>query len=186
MVKVSLIGALRRRRAPITPCGALLAVAAAGAALGAAPAAAAPEPTVYDSPRLWATVNFCDTEEHPDTIGIRGSMPGSGIADERMLMRFQLQYFDRTDEKWHNVGASGDSGFVPVGSARFRSRQSGRNFTVRPPAGGSYLLRGAVTFEWRLDRKVVRRARRSTTGGRGQTTGADPKGFSAARCTVRD
>lgn len=167
---------------------AVLAVAAvlAISVLGVGPAQATHGPSVYESPRLWATVNICDTAGHPDTVGIRGSMPGSGVDAERMLMRFQVQFFDRADETWHNIGASGDSGFVPVGSGRFRERQSGRNFTVRPPADGSYLLRGAVTFEWRLGGKVVRRARKRTTAGHGPTTGADPKAFSAARCEVRD
>lgn len=186
MVNVSFMSALRRRKAPITlPYPAAAAGVALAAAFAAAPATAQDGPTVAQSKLLWATVNICDTEEHPDTVGVRGSMPGSGDAGERMYMRFQLQYFDRRDGKWHNIGASGDSGFVPVGSARYKQRQSGRNFTVRPPKTGSYLMRGAVTFEWREDGKVVRRARERTTSGHTRTAGADPAGFSAASCRVR-
>jgi len=155
------------------------------AAVGAGPAAAKNEVSIYKSPLLWSTVNICDTASHPDTVGIRGSMPGSGVPEEQMFMRFQLQYFDRKDKKWHNIGASGDSGFVSVGSARFKQRQSGRNFTVRPPRTGAFVLRGAVTFEWREDGEVVRRARKRTSAKRGPTVGADPSGFSAARCRVR-
>lgn len=190
--------ALRRREAPITPRYsaavpgrsalrrfALAAGLVAVAALGAGPATAQDEPSVYRSPLLWSTVNICDTTSHPDTVGIRGSMPGSGVPKEQMFMRFQLQFFDRKDDAWHNIGASGDSGFVPVGSARFKERQSGRNFTVRPPRTGAFVLRGAVTFEWRKDGAVVRRARKRTTSKRGPTRGADPSGFSAARCRVR-
>jgi hypothetical protein len=198
MVKVSLMPALRRCEATITPRYpaavpdphpsrrlALAAGLAAIAALGAGSAAAQDEPSVYRSPLLWSTVNICDTVTHPDTIGIRGSMPGSGVPKEQMFMRFQLQFFDRKDDAWHNIGASGDSGFVPVGSARFKQRQSGRNFTVRPPRTGAFVLRGAVTFEWRKGGDVVRRARKRTSADRGPTVGADPSGFSAARCRVR-
>src|SRR5689334_5834249 len=72
----------------------VLATAAALCAV-AAPAAvhAADAPTVDESPYLWATINICDTAKHPDTIGIRASMPGSGKAKERMYMRFQVQYW---------------------------------------------------------------------------------------------
>lgn len=141
--------------------------------------------SIEKSPLLWATVNVCDTADHPDTVGIRGSMPGSGRKDEEMFMRFQLQYFRAADKRWHNVGASGDSGFIDVGSARFRARQTGRNFTVTPPRIGSFRLRGAVTFEWRRDGEVVRRARERTRSGHPRTKGADPEGFSAATCEVK-
>ncbi|MDQ3630768.1 MAG: hypothetical protein M3417_05735 [Actinomycetota bacterium] len=164
----------------------LLAVGiAALLAPGAGPAAAQDGPSVSESRLLWATVNICDTKAHPDTVGIRGSIPGSGVASEQMFMRFQLQFFDQKDKEWHNIGASGDSGFIPVGSGRFKQRQSGRNFTVRPPRTGAFILRGAVTFEWRKDGEVVRRARKRTTSKRGPTAGADPSGFSAAKCEVR-
>ncbi|MCW3013165.1 MAG: hypothetical protein JWO02_257 [Solirubrobacterales bacterium] len=133
---------------------------------------------------LWATVNVCDTTDHPDTIGIRGSMPGSGVRAEEMYMRFQLQYFATDDKTWHNIGATGDSGFIDVGSAKYRQRQSGRNFTVQPPKTGAFKLRGTVTFEWRNGTEVVRRERKRTTVGHGNTAGADPKGFSAATCDV--
>lgn len=135
---------------------------------------------------LWATVNVCDTKEHPDTIGIRGSMPGNGVREQEMYMRFQLQYLAADDDdKWHNIGESGDSGWIDVGSAKYRQRQTGRNFTVRPPTTGSFMLRGAVTFEWRKGTDVVRRSRTRTTAGHGNTAGADPKGFSRATCQVK-
>jgi len=199
MVKVSLMPALRRREATITPrysaavpgrrTARRLTLAAgltALAALGGGPAVAAQgDVSIYKSPLLWSTVNICDTASHPDTVGVRGSMPGSGVPGEQMFMRFQLQFFDRKDKAWHNIGTTGDSGFVPLGPAKFKERQSGRNFTVRPPRTGAFVLRGAVTFEWRKDGEVVRRARKRTSGERGATVGADPSGFSAARCRVR-
>lgn len=157
-------------------------------ALAVAPAGALAKdakPSIYTSKLLWATVNVCDTAAKPDTVGIRASMPGSGIRGEQMFIRFQLQFFDVTDKRWHNVGPAGDSGFLAVGSALYRSRQTGTNFKVMPPASGAFILRGAVTFEWRKDGDVVRRARKRTRSKHPNTIGADPKGFSAATCEVR-
>ena len=135
--------------------------------------------------KLWATVNVCDTKAHPNAIGIRASMPGTGVRRQRMYMRIQVQFFRASDGKWHDLGSDGDSGFFTVGSARFRRREAGRTFTLgTPPAGSQYRLRGAVTFEWRRGDEVVRRAKRITKGGHRGTSGSDPKGFSAAECRV--
>ncbi len=177
MVPVSPMLPLRRSLPFITASLALALVPAVGDAR---------QKSIYDSDDLWATVNVCDTPDHPNTVGIRGSMPGSGVKDERMYMRFQLQYFRASDKRWHNIGVGGDSGFMSVGSARYMVRQAGRNFTVRPPRTGSFILRGAVTFEWRKDGEVVRRARKRTRSGHPGTKGADPAKFSAATCEVRD
>ncbi len=160
-------------------------LASAFAALALPFAAEGAGPSVYQSKLLWATVNICDTAAHPDTVGIRGSMPGSGDKKERMFMRFQLQYFDQRAKEWRNLASSADSGFIPVGAATFRQRQAGRNFIVPPPGSGAFILRGAVTFQWREGDEVVRTARKRTTSKRGPTAGADPAGFSAAKCDVR-
>jgi hypothetical protein len=151
-----------------------------------ATAGARTDESITHSKRLWATINVCDSVGHPDSIGIRGSMPGSGDKAEVMFMRFQVQYFTPADSLWHNLGPEGDSGFFEVGSARARSRQSGLTFTITPPQAGKapYLLRGAVTFEWREDGQVVRRARKHTTANHPNTAGADPAGFSAATCSI--
>jgi hypothetical protein len=134
----------------------------------------------------WATVNICDTAANPDTVGVRGSMPGDHSATEEMFMRFELQY-QRDDGSWRALGESGDSGFIDVGRAKTRrARQAGHSFRLSPPAAGNvYTLRGLVTFEWRAkDGTVVRRALRRTTAGHRSTAGADPAGFSAAECTI--
>jgi hypothetical protein len=154
--------------------------------LAAAPACAAArqaDPILHDK-RLWATINVCDTVGHPDSIGIRGSMPGDGDKTEVMFMRFGVQLFDAADARWHNLGGA-DLGFVEVGSAR-KARQSGNTFTITPPRAGAapYLLRGAVTFEWREAGQVVRHTRRSTTAVHPNTAGSDPVGFSSATCTI--
>jgi hypothetical protein len=154
--------------------------------LAAVPAAAAHSGTsITHSKRLWATVNVCDTVGHPDSIGIRGSMPGSGDKGEVMVMRFQVQYLTPSDSLWHNLGAAADSGFVEVGSAT-RTRQSGITFTITPPRAGAgpYMLRGMVTFEWRENGVVVRHARKRTTAGHPKTAGADPVDYTGATCSI--
>ncbi|HEX7297857.1 MAG TPA: hypothetical protein VF257_02550 [Solirubrobacteraceae bacterium] len=168
------------------PRAALGAIAALLVALAPTAATARGGPSIYHNKRLWATVNVCDTVGHPDSIGIRGSMPGSGNRREDMFMRFVVQYYSATDSLWHNLGEGADSGFVAVGSGRFRTRQSGRTFTITPPRPGSapYLLRGVITFEWRKDGEVIRRARKRTAGGHPDTKGSDPAGFSAPTCTI--
>lgn len=158
-------------------------------ALLVAPAAAAPrneEPSIYKSPLLWATVNVCDTVDHPNAVGFRASMPGSGIKQERMYVRFQVQYFRSSDSRWHNIGPGGDSGFIFVGSGKYRARQTGRTFTLKAPKEGQvFIVRGAVTYEWRRDGEVVRRARKRTRSNHPDTRGSDPAGFSAAKCEIR-
>ncbi|MDX6664031.1 MAG: hypothetical protein QOG68_237 [Solirubrobacteraceae bacterium] len=137
-----------------------------------------------DARALWATVNVCDTITNPNTIGIRGSMPGADNHNEQMFMRFRVQYFDVQAQKWHNVRKNGDSGFVPVGKAKFKARQAGLGFVFSPAPGQSFQMRGKVTFEWRLNGKVVRRAIRMTTAGHHSTAGSDPEGYSSDTCVI--
>jgi hypothetical protein len=140
-------------------------------ALSAAPAAAASD--------LWATVNVCDTEAHPDAIGIRASMPG-GTPRTRLLMRFRVQYRDLSDGRWRPV-EDADSGWRKAGRGR-DVRELGWSFDI---AGeGQRILRGVVSYRWRRDGRVVRRARRITRGGHLSTVGADPADFSAATCRI--
>ena len=135
----------------------------------------------------WATVNVCDTDDHPDTIGVRGSMPGSA-SNERLYMRARVQYLDKATNSWRYVDKA-DSGYFSVGTGKARRRQGGRDFKVRPPARGKYVLRGIVDFEWREASKgkklrVVRRAQRQTRRGHPGTAGADPARFSAGTCDL--
>ena len=162
----------------------LLATLIAAGALplaGAAPASA--------SHYQWATVNVCDTEAHPDGLGVRGRMAGDGTK-ARMWMRFKAQY--RSGRKWIDVGGRGTSPWLSVGSAEFVYREIGYTFAFRPPGDGtSYLLRGHATFEWRERQRVrgklrwvvVKRRREITEAGH-RSRDADPRGFSAAACRV--
>jgi hypothetical protein len=103
-----------------------------------------------------------------------------------MYMRFQVQYFAASSKRWLSLGASADSGFRAVGSAKYVRRESGWNFSIKPPPQGqTWRLRGVVNYEWRVGRKVVRKALKRTRSGHSGTSGADPKGFSAAECIIK-
>jgi hypothetical protein len=134
---------------------------------------------------LWATVNVCDTEAHPNELGIRARMPGDG-SRERMYMRFYAQYVSPDDNKWHNVTSGGHSPWQYAGSALFRYQELGWNFRFDElDPGSGYTMRGMVRFEWRdrKTRKVVRRTHVLTSAGR-KARGADPPGYSEATCFV--
>jgi hypothetical protein len=169
----------------------MLTVVAIPVVLAAPTATAATKPAATNKPvavkpivsrHLWATVDACNPPDKRGMIGIRGSMPGTGLKDERMFMRFRMQY--ESDGVWHYIGASADTGFRSVGAATFKARQSGFYFTIPPVAGTSYILRGIVNFEWRRGGTVELRAQEVTTAGHISVAGADPKGYSAAACKL--
>jgi hypothetical protein len=165
---------------PIAACAGLACCLLAVSAV-AAPAAVAGGPDLASS-ALWATVDVCDTSAHPDTIGIRGSMPGDGEHGERMFMAFSVEY--RHGGVWQRIGAAGESGFRLVGGAAARSRQAGIDFTLAASTSRSYALRGVVTFLWRRGATTVASTVRSTTAGHGVTAGADPQGYSRSTCSI--
>jgi len=168
---------LHRASAAVGALVAWLVLAPAAFARPAQAAEPAPPPRL-----LWATVNVCNSMGHPDAVGIRGSMPGTGVRGQRMFMRFQLQWLHNSN--WTSVGPTADSGFEYVGSARARARQAGYTFTVTPPRKGLYTLRGIVTFQWREAGVVVRHARRTTSAAHPNTIGSDPAGFSTDICVI--
>jgi hypothetical protein len=137
------------------------------------------------SPKLWATVNVCDTAAQPDTIGVRAQMPGTGRRGQRMYMRIQVEYLDAATNEWHPVGTQGDSFRVYAGAATHKLRQGGMSFAYNPPASGSTMLRGNVTFEWRRGSRVVYQAQKYTEAGHVDAARADPPGFSAATCEIK-
>jgi hypothetical protein len=134
------------------------------------------------SPELWATVDICNASHHPDTIGVRGSMPTDGHPHDTMYMRFLVQSLNPTTKQWADIGKSADSGFVSIGSAA-STRQAGRTFEFKPTAT-AYTLRGVVEFQWRRAGAVVHLAGRPTAAGHASLAGAEPKGFSAATCVL--
>ncbi len=136
------------------------------------------------SRELWATVDVCNPKDQPNTIGIRGSMPGDGHPKDVMYMRFRVQYLDATTKKWLNLSQGADSGLTKVGSAQL-ARQAGRSFQFAPTSGQStFTLRGDVVFQWRHGTTVRQTTTVPTTAGHKSLAGADPRGYSAATCTL--
>jgi hypothetical protein len=151
--------------------------------LAAAPAAEARK--VKD---LWATVNVCDTKKSPNDLGVRARAPGDGSRGQ-IYMRFYAQYL--TDGKWKAVDGA-RSGWVRAGTSRHRNQEIGYTFPfAKPKPGESFVTRGVVRFQWRDPRRrhgkvrlvVVKRAQRYTEAGH-PTPDAEPRGFSAAHCTI--
>jgi hypothetical protein len=134
------------------------------------------------SHNLWATVNVCDTQKSPDDMGVRARMPGDGRR-HTMYMRFTAQF--NTGSTWKQVEGKAASRWLYAGSSLFRTQELGYTFSFdAPAAGGSYLMRGLVQFQWRSKRgKVLRRTHLYTEGGH-ITRRADPKGYSAAECRI--
>jgi hypothetical protein len=133
---------------------------------------------------LWATVNICDTADHPDRMGVRASMPGDA-ARTVMYMRFAAQYYDRSKQIWSDVkGTGGLSRWIKAGSGRYARRQAGWTFAFDATNGKTFVLRGVVYMEWRKGTRVVRSARVNTKGGHPNTATADPEGYSASLCNI--
>ena len=136
------------------------------------------------APAVWATVNVCDTAEHPNQMGIRGSM--AGLARRaRMYMRFRVQ-FQNKKGRWVTVpDPLTDSGWVRVATGKRGEHDSGWTFSFKPPpSGGAHVLRGVVTFEWRRAGRILRHQRAFTAPGHPNTAGADPPDFSAESCEI--
>lgn len=148
----------------------------------AAGAAAKPKaPSVITSRHLWATIDVCNPPSMPRVLGVRGSMPGTGLKAEEMFMRFQVQY--QSGSSWRAVPGA-DTGYRDVGAATFKARQSGQYFTIPVVAGTPYVLRGVVLFQWRRRGHAVLKATRMTTAGHLSLAGAVPSGYSAAACKL--
>ena len=188
-----------RRPAPTRRRVALLLLLAAAAA-GSAPVAALAAPTggssatngvpasdrstIEASANLWATIDACSPADQTDVIGVRASMPVVGAPGVVMYMRFSLEYEGATATKWVPVfGATSLPPFVDVGAETSGVVQSGSSFTVQP-APTATLLRGVVDFQWRRGTTVLLSARLDTSSGHPTTVDSDPRGFSAATCTI--
>jgi hypothetical protein len=140
-------------------------------------------PALRHSLHLWATIDVCNPADQPDIVGVRGSMPGDGVATDAIYMRFRVQYEDASGT-WVDFTGGLKPGFIKVASAR-RAHQDGWSFQVKPPRGArTTTLRGVVTFEWRRGATVLASISRPTTAGHESLRGADPPNFSAATCTI--
>ncbi len=178
---------------PGRACAAVLVLLLSAPALGAFASSAGAKTTaahkltskqsLLQSAQLWATIDVCNPPDQPDTVGIRGSMPGDGQSGHMMYMRFRLQY-RAANKQWVDLTTEAGSGFVAVGRAK-STRQAGRSFQLVPvPGKPAFLLRGVVSFEWRRGGTVLDSVSRPTSSGRQSLAGADPAGFSAATCSI--
>ena len=133
---------------------------------------------------LWSTIDVCNASDLPNTIGVRGSMPGDGQAHDAMYMRFRLQYMNATSKAWVDLAKGAASGFVNVGTGA-SPRQGGRSFQLGPATGQpAFAMRGVVSFQWRRHATILETVSRPTSAGRQSLAGADPAGFSAATCLI--
>jgi hypothetical protein len=162
----------------------LPAPAVAASSSSPAPNTPASRPALAKSSQLWATIDVCSPADQPDTVGIRGSMPGNGKSADVMYMRFRLQYLDPASKHWVDLSTATTPDFVAVGGAK-SARQAGRSFQLVPvPGKPAFTLRGVVSFEWRKGTKVIESISRPTSVKHQSLAGADPAGFSAATCSI--
>lgn len=136
------------------------------------------------SRQLWATVDVCNPSDQPYTVGVRGSMPPDGNRKDTLYMRFRIQYMDPANKRWTYIAHGADSGLLKLGSADV-ARQAGRSFQFARASGRpAFMLRGVVTFQWKHGSAVSLSTYRVTSAGHKSVAGADPKGYSAATCTL--
>jgi len=164
--------------------------AALSPAAGAAPARTRPSSesallkALLRSRDLWATINVCNPADQPNTVGIRGSMPGDGQAHDQMYMSFRLQFRDPASRKWIDLPDTAKAEWLHVGAGA-TVRQDGASFQLQPRAGRpASTLRGVVEFQWRRGSRVIQTGTRPTTLGHQSRVGADPAGFTAASCLI--
>jgi hypothetical protein len=171
--------------------GAFAATIALAAAAAAAPAPA-PHPgsesallkALLRSRELWATIDVCSPADQPNTVGVRGSMPGDRHPHDKMYMRFRLQYMNTATKHWTDLASARSGNFVFVGPGS-NVRQGGRSFQLVPrPGRAAAEMRGVVEYQWRRGRTVVQAISRPTSAGHKSVAGADPAGYSAATCSI--
>jgi hypothetical protein len=131
------------------------------------------------SPDLWATVNVCNTQHHPNVLGIRGQMPALGFSSQ-LSMTIRVDYWN-TGQKRFKSDPNVPPQTVAIGTLRFGAHQGGTTIKFSPHAGR---LQGTITFQWKRAGKVIGHLTRTTTGGHKHVDGADPAGHSAATCQI--
>jgi hypothetical protein len=164
--------------AGLSPSGALAKPA------GARAKSAVDTPALFRSRLLWSTIDVCNPADQPDTVGVRGSMPGDHHAHDTMYMRFRLQYLNTSTKVWTDLTDGTPASFASVGDGA-GPRQAGRSFQLSLVAGQpAFTLRGVVSFQWRRGKTVLAQVSRPTSAGRNSLAGSDPAGFSAASCLI--
>jgi hypothetical protein len=175
-----------RLRTPLI--GALLALAVAAVVTTAA-VAGSDGATLYSASapkNQWGTINICDTAKHPDQLGIRARMPALD-RPVKMKMRFFIEYMK--NGAWVGVpsddGGTTTSDWFVVGNGEHKWEEIGDTFKLsRLKPGDTFQMRGLVKFQWRRHGKVIKRAHAYTTGHHSRGDYGDPRGYTAATCTV--
>jgi len=127
---------------------------------------------------LWATINICNTLRHQDVMGIRAQMPALGFSAQ-LWMQFSADRFLSTSGTFKPYPRA--TTLVRLGTSSQGDDQGGASYLFPSHAG---LLRGRVTFEWRLGGRTIARTGRVTQAGHPRAMHGDPQGFSSAKCLI--
>ncbi len=127
---------------------------------------------------LWATFNICNTRNHPNSVGIRGQMPGLGFRAQ-LSMEFQMKYWSARQKRFRQIKGADKS--ITLGSQSTGLYQDGVTFRFAPHAG---FLASVVSFDWTLGSRSVAHLTRWTSKGHPNADGGDPPHYSAGRCVL--
>jgi hypothetical protein len=130
------------------------------------------------SKQLWSTINICNTKHHRHTVGIRGQMPSLGFAAS-LSMQVQVDYWNYAAKKFEPD--PGVHQLVSLGDPANEIVQGGATFKFKPPA----LLSGTITFQWKLNGKVIGSKRGATATGHKNAKFGDPPGYSSSSCKIK-
>jgi hypothetical protein len=133
---------------------------------------------VERSRNLWATVNICNTKNHPNIVGIRGQMPALGF-DSVLSMQVELRYWSDSAKRYMTLPSTKQT--IALGTERTGLHQTGISFRFSPHAG---TLAGTIRFEWRLKRRSIGHATRHTSPDHPDADQGDPAHFSAGKCEI--
>jgi hypothetical protein len=128
---------------------------------------------------LWATVNVCDTRHSPNTIGVRGQMPGLGFPS---WMSMKVQFNSWSKQKRRFVALRGVSRLVRFGRSSTLLQQGGALEQFQPRTG---YFNATIQFIWRRSGKLLGQTTRRTTAGHHGADFGDPKRYSAKQCKIR-
>jgi hypothetical protein len=128
---------------------------------------------------LWATVNICDTRQHPDIIGVRGQMPGLGFPSW-MSMDVQVNYWSKKKRRF--LPSPGASELVRLGRSSTLLQQGGATMQFLNYHG---YLNATIQFIWRRSGRLLGETTRRSTAGHQQADFGDPKHYSAKQCKIR-
>jgi hypothetical protein len=133
------------------------------------------------SRQLWATVNVCDTRSYPNSIGVRGQMPGLGFP-AWLSMRIQIYYYDKSRKRFLPDPKRGATQLVRLGRSSTLLQQGGKIFQFSAHTG---YLSAKIQFIWRRSGKLLGETTRRTTAGHRGADFGDPKHYSAKQCKIR-